>query len=86
MLSSDYCDNQAFSLGKHIGFQCHIEMTADMVHEWCRVGAGEIAQAAASPGVQTAANMLHDLDIRIHALNAVAETVYDRWLQGLCNT
>jgi GMP synthase-like glutamine amidotransferase len=83
VLSSGYCQHQAFSMGKHLGFQCHIEMTADMVREWCDVGADEIAQAVDSPGVQMAADILCDLDARVSALNAVAEVVYTRWLMGL---
>ena len=30
---------QAYTLGKHIGFQSHIEMTRGMVETWCRTGA-----------------------------------------------
>ncbi|HEY3326992.1 MAG TPA: type 1 glutamine amidotransferase [Novimethylophilus sp.] len=83
ILSSPYCSNQAFALGKHLGFQCHIEMTADMVREWCRVGAEEALQAAASPGVQALDEMQRDLPARIPALNAVAQAVYTRWTEGL---
>ena len=34
VLSSPYCANQAYVMGKHIGLQCHIEMTPDMVKMW----------------------------------------------------
>lgn len=83
LLSSPHCRNQAFALGRHLGFQCHVEMTAEMVRLWCRNGAAEMQQAAANPGVQPAAEMLRDLDARVAALNAVAETVYTRWVEGL---
>lgn len=83
LLASDYCHNQAYSIGKHLAFQCHIEMTVDMVKTWCKVGADELAEAAASPGVQQAEVMLHELGSRVAALNAMARTVYERWITGL---
>lgn len=83
VLASAYCQNQAFSMGKHIGFQCHIEMTTDMVHEWCRNGADEIAAAAESPGVQRVAEIEHDLQEKVAGLNALAEKVYAKWVEGL---
>jgi GMP synthase-like glutamine amidotransferase len=83
VLSSQYCGNQAFVLGKHIGFQCHIEMTSDMVHEWCRNGAAEIQQAADSPGVQQVPEILKNLELRITELNKVADKVYSVWITGL---
>lgn len=84
LLSSPYCRNQAYLLdGIHLGMQCHIEMTGEMVARWCENGAGEIAAAAASPAVQTPATILDDLAPRIAALNHSAATVYNRWIKGL---
>lgn len=83
LLSSAYCENQAFSLGRHLGFQCHIEMTTDMVREWCRIGGDEISRSWDSPGVQSADEIQRDLDQRVAALNVVAERVYTIWAEGL---
>lgn len=83
LLSSQFCVNQAFALGKHLAFQCHIEMTTDMVREWCEVGAEELATAARSPGVQQTPAILLDLEPRVQALNRVAAAVYAVWLEGL---
>ncbi|MFM9911920.1 MAG: type 1 glutamine amidotransferase [Methylophilaceae bacterium] len=83
LLASAYCKNQAFSLGKHLALQCHIEMTADMVREWCRVGADEITEALSHAGVQSVADIERDLKLRVTALNHVAERVYSRWVVGL---
>ena len=83
LLASGYCRNQAYAIGKHLAFQCHVEMTADMVKTWCEVGTEELVQAAASPGVQRTAEILHDLGSRVAALNAVAKPVYERWITGL---
>lgn len=83
ILSSSYCDNQAFAFGRHLAFQCHIEMTADMVRTWCDVGADEVAASANSPGVQPVSEIVDKLDTRIPALSQVASSVYEVWLKGV---
>lgn len=83
ILRSRYCDHQAFVLGKHVGLQCHVEMTADMVRDWCTLGQSELQEAAGSPGVQTAAAMQQDLPQRIEQLQTVAAHIYHRWTEGL---
>ncbi|HYA37974.1 MAG TPA: type 1 glutamine amidotransferase [Candidatus Methylomirabilis sp.] len=81
VLGSRDCANQAFVLGKTLAFQCHIEMTADLVREWARVGADELAPACAT--VQNPQTMTADLDARVRRLQAVADRIYDRWIEGL---
>jgi GMP synthase-like glutamine amidotransferase len=83
LLSSEYCRNQAYSIGKHLAFQCHIEMTADMVRSWCENGAQEIREANNSPGVQQPEDIQRDLETKVAALQAVARPVYERWIAGL---
>jgi GMP synthase-like glutamine amidotransferase len=83
ILSSAYCPHQAFSYGKHLGFQCHVEMTAEMVRTWVEVGQDEILSAAASPGVQPAEVIVRDLDVRIPSLNRVAAGIYAVWIKGI---
>ncbi|HEY6093872.1 MAG TPA: type 1 glutamine amidotransferase [Gallionellaceae bacterium] len=83
LLSSPHCRNQAFAVGKHLAMQCHIEMTAEMIRDWCRVGADELAESASSPAVQSAAEMQAQLDEQLPALHSLAEQVYSHWVQGL---
>jgi len=83
ILASAHCPNQAFALGKHLGFQCHIEMTVPMVREWCAIGCDEIALSMESPGVQPVAGIERDLEAKVAALNRVAAAVYSRWIGGL---
>lgn len=83
LLSSQYCLNQAWAMGKHLALQCHIEMTAQMICDWCEVGGDEIAAASASPGVQQAARMQEEMMQRLPALHQLAAHVYSHWLQGL---
>jgi GMP synthase-like glutamine amidotransferase len=82
VLESPYCANQAFTLGRHFGMQCHVEMTEDMIGDWCREGAREIA-ASPGPAVQTAEEMQAGMAPKLAALNAVADRVYARWIEGL---
>jgi hypothetical protein len=67
---------------RHIGLQCHVEMTAELVENWCSTGAAELPSRS-SAHVQTAADMLSDLPARLAALTEVADGVYARWAQGL---
>ena len=83
--SSPYCANQAFVLGdRHLGMQCHVEMTEELIESWCETGAGEIQRnVARSPAVQTPEAMRENLSERLEALHRVADAVYDRWIAGL---
>jgi len=83
VLSSPYCANQAYVMGKHIGLQCHIEMTPEMVKVWTEQWKSDIASAAASPAVQSADTMLAEVAEDCDVLHQVADKVYSRWIQGL---
>ena len=83
VLSNAHCANQGFALGKHLGLQCHVEMTGEMVQAWCRDGRKEIEEGAASSAVQQPQEIERDLAARIDRLHQVAGRVYDRWLDGL---
>jgi GMP synthase-like glutamine amidotransferase len=80
--SSPYCANQAFVLDRHLGMQCHVEMTPEMVRAWCESGKEELARCA-SLAVQDAREIQAHLQPRVAALNAVAARLYDRWIEGL---
>ena len=82
--ASAHCGNQAFVTGSHIGMQCHVEITAEMIESWCESGAEEIEQnVSRSPAVQRPAQMRENLDERLAALRRVADYVYDRWIKAL---
>ncbi|HSO05757.1 MAG TPA: type 1 glutamine amidotransferase [Pelomicrobium sp.] len=82
LLSSRWCENQAFALGNTLGLQCHIEMTETLVREWCAGGAKEIA-ASSSPGVQPPEVIQADLEEKVAALHRVADAAYSRWTAAL---
>jgi GMP synthase-like glutamine amidotransferase len=81
VLASRDCANQAFVLGKTLAFQCHVEMTAELVREWARVSAGELSNVCAT--VQDPTTMTVNLEARVKGLQAIADIFYDRWTQGL---
>ncbi len=82
IFTSDACENQAFVLGKSLALQCHIEMTAEMVADWCQDWAGENADPTL-PSIQTPAAMLAANGVNLPRLNRLAEQLYTRWLAGV---
>lgn len=83
LLSSAHCVNQAYAIGKHLALQCHIEMTAGMVADWCAAGAEEVAASSDSPAVQTAQIMQRQTAEKLPQLRNVAEQLYGKWITGL---
>jgi len=84
--SSPYCENQAFVLGRHLGMQCHVEMTSELITAWCRSGAREIERnLKKSPAVQPVEEIQRGLELRLAELHRVADRVYDKWTAGLRN-
>jgi len=83
ILESAWCANQAYVLNdRHLGMQCHVEMTPELIASWCENGADEIA-ASDSPAVQSPAAILEDVDARTIRLHTLADKIYSRWIQGL---
>ena len=83
ILASPYCQNQAWSIGKHVAFQTHIEMTSGMVKKWCEEGETELRESATSIAVQQANAMQENLAVHCFFLNKVAAQVYGQWIHGL---
>ena len=83
VLASPYCHNQAWSIGKHLALQTHIEMTAEMVQKWCDEGADELRESASSIAVQQSDIMQQELPLHVFFLQKVAKQVYSQWIQGL---
>lgn len=84
VLSSAHCANQAFVLDRHFGMQCHVEMTGELIHSWCRDWGREVQSLASRlPSVQTPEEMTTGLEDKVGALHAVADRIYDKWVRGL---
>jgi GMP synthase-like glutamine amidotransferase len=83
VLTNAFNAHQAYVVGgRHIGFQCHVEMTEALVETWLGSGADELP-VESMPAVQSAADIRRDLAARIDSLHAVADDIYARWAQGL---
>lgn len=83
LLSSAHCANQAYAYGPHLALQCHVEMTAQMIRDWCIGGATEIAANFSSPAVQTAETIEAQAADKLPQLHTAARTLYTRWIAGL---
>ena len=81
ILASPHCANQGFVLGKTLAFQCHVEMTAEMVRKWARASPKKRTKDGAT--VQSEEQMTAELETRVQRLQRVAEKFYGRWIQGL---
>ena len=69
-------------LGKHLGMQCHVEMTRELIGAWCEDWGKELI-AKAGPSVQTPEQMFERLEERVRSLNGIAAMLYARWIEGL---
>ena len=84
ILESEHCANQAFALGKHLGMQCHVEMTPELIRAWCKDWEKEVESLSRrTPSVQTPAQMTERVEEKTRGLNAIADRIYDRWSAGL---
>lgn len=83
ILRSDHCDNQMFVAGPHLGMQCHVEMTPEMIATWCAQWSDEAAAVVHQPSVQTPAQMLADIPAKLPVMRELADRLYSAWLAGL---
>jgi GMP synthase-like glutamine amidotransferase len=85
VLTNGYNANQGYVIDeRHVGFQCHVEMTRELVETWCRTGAAELPGHSAGP-LQSREDILRVTDARLADLNAVADGIYARWARGLAH-
>jgi GMP synthase-like glutamine amidotransferase len=77
LMSGDNCRHQAIRIGDGTyGFQCHFEVTLDMVREWLRNGAAKLT--AEHP--QVLADSERQLQTHLAAAQRFGNTVTRRWL------
>ena len=79
LLRNAFNPNQGYVIDeRHVGFQCHVEMTQDLVATWCRTGAAELPERSDGP-LQSRDDILGTAPARVAELNRVADSIYDRW-------
>ena len=81
--ASNHCANQGFVLGKHLGLQCHVEMTPEMIESWIGSGAREVQENLSSPAVQPVATIRQQAPRYLPELGHAADRLYRRWVRGL---
>ena len=81
-LFGQYALNEGYVHGRHLAFQCHLELTEQMVVDWCRIGASELRQADGC-AVQRANEILAKMPGCLPMLQHAAQTVYRHWIAGL---
>ena len=82
LLSSKDCINQAFLYKDNVfAFQCHIEMTADMVDEWSRLYEDELQEP--SDTIQTRKQMLAASEQHIPNMQRLSDEIYQAWIARL---
>ncbi len=82
LLSSDHCENQAFIYKRNVyAFQCHIEMTADMVNDWSTRYEDELASPSGT--VQSRDKILEGTPRYIARLNDLSDRIYENWINKL---
>lgn len=83
LASSRACPHQAFSLGRHLGMQFHIEIDEPKLTAWSQEESAAWDDARARyPSVQGAAEMRADGQRHLAAHQALADRIYGRWLRG----
>ncbi|NHC05188.1 type 1 glutamine amidotransferase [Azonexus fungiphilus] len=83
LFASAYCANQMYALGPHLGMQCHVEMTPEMIATWCEQWADEALAVADLPSAQTPAEMQAGIAAGLPAMRRLSERLYSVWIEGL---
>ena len=85
ILTGKHCPNQAYVVDdRHLGMQCHVEVTAEMIETWCRIGISDIDQnVGLSPAVQDAVSITSAIPRHLPQLSATASRLYTRWITNL---
>ncbi|MGB4064507.1 MAG: type 1 glutamine amidotransferase [Azonexus sp.] len=83
LLANGYCANQMFVLGPHLGMQCHVEMTPEMIATWCEQWADEAIAVADLPSAQTPETMLAEISTKLPVMRQLSEQLYSVWIRGL---
>jgi GMP synthase-like glutamine amidotransferase len=84
ILTGPHCPNQAYVFAdKHLGLQCHVEMTPDLIGSWLGSGARELQANLHSPAVQPPDRIRSEMSERLPKLNRAAERLYETWARNL---
>lgn len=82
LASSDACPNQAFSIGKHLAMQFHIEIDETKIDSWVKDD-DDMWQNARFlyESVQTKDQILEGININLNKHKRTADSIYSFWLK-----
>jgi GMP synthase-like glutamine amidotransferase len=83
LLANGHCANQMFAIGPHLGMQCHVEMTPEMIARWCEQWGDEAIAVADLPSAQTPEAMLAEISAKLPVMRQLSEQLYSAWIKGL---
>jgi len=84
LMHNEWCASQMFAVGPHLGMQCHVEMTPEMIAQWCASWEDEVrGLVTLPPPVQTPQQMLDETPYRLPAMREIAGRLYTHWIRGL---
>ena len=83
LLANPHCSNQMFALGPHLAMQCHVEMTPEMIVEWCGQWAEEAASTPNHVAIQNPQQMQAETAQHLPGMRRLAEQLYSAWIRGL---
>ena len=72
-----------YVLGPHLGMQCHVEMTPEMIATWCEQWADEALSVADQPSAQTPEEMHAGIATRLPVMRRLSDQLYSVWIKGL---
>lgn len=83
LFANEYCTNQAFAIGPHLGLQCHVEMTIEMINTWSTHWEMDCAGLPTQASIQTPEVIKSMVKDQLPALHAFADQLYSQWIRQL---
>ena len=84
LLVNDFCSNQMFCRGPNLAMQCHVEMTPEIISEWCGSWPDEVKGLDPLPAsVQTPEQMHAETPAHLPVMRRLADQLYSVWIAGL---
>lgn len=84
LLENRHCTNQAFAVGPHLGMQCHVEMTEELIRSWIRDWSQEFDSETSLPtSVQLPEEQIRQLADNLVRMREMTCRLYAEWVRGL---
>lgn len=81
-LFGTHCLNEGFSIDKHLALQCHLEVTEEVLRDWC-VDLRSMLSFAQRPAIVLEGEVLARLSASLPWVHQAARAVYRKWTQNL---